>query len=64
MAAEVAPKKGTIDSKVAVPLAKSPAQVAAEKAEDWKRQQVEAESKRKEQKTFITKKKAAEPVLQ
>lgn len=46
---------------VDVPKAKSPAQVAAEKAEEWKRQQIEAENKRKEQKTFISKKKVDAP---
>ena len=43
-----------------VPI-KSPAQVAAEKAEEWKRQQIEAENKKKEGKSYVIKKKVDAP---
>ena len=38
------------------PVVKSPAEVAAEKAAEWKREEHEAENKRKEGKSFIKKK--------
>lgn len=50
-----APKDTKKSEEIVIPVVKSPAQVAAEKAAEWKRQQLEAEAAKKH-KTYIRKK--------